>query len=125
MQTAMRSQSTARNLPCCARYVLQVSQMMLETAAIEEWTGRFRVWMYCIQPKIIPPMQTTRPIMSTADPLSEPFMKETEFRSGILMSDSLARTDGIRATANAAAAPNFDTLGNFMLRGRGLTMVPA
>src|ERR1700677_409929 len=99
MQAAISSHRTARNLPCCQRYVLQVSQMMLETAAIDECTGRFRVWMYCIQPKIMPPMHTTRPAKRTAEPVRDPPMNETAFRSGILMSDSLARTDGTEAMA--------------------------
>src|SRR5580692_2112998 len=120
MQAAISSQSTARNFPCCPRYVLHVSQMMFDTADIEECTGRLRVWMYCIQPKTIPPMQTTRPIRSTAEPVRDPPMNDTAFRSGILMSDSLARTDGIKDTANAAAAPHCQALGNFMLMGRGL-----
>src|ERR1700722_16172999 len=106
MHAAIRHQRTARNFPCWPRDVLQVSQMMFDTAAIEEWTGRLRVWMYCIQPKAMPATQTTSPVMSTADPVSDPPMNDTAFRSGILMSDSLARTDGMRSAANAAAAPN-------------------
>ena len=42
----MSSQSAARNFPCCQRYVLHVSQMMLETSRIERWTGSARVRMY-------------------------------------------------------------------------------
>src|SRR5580700_9269539 len=120
MQAAISSQSTARNLPCCPRYVLHVSQMMFDTADIEECTGRLRVWMYCIQPKTIPPTQTTSPIRSTAEPVRDPPMNDTAFRSGILMSDSLARRDGIEDAVNAAAAPNCQALGNFMLNTRGL-----
>src|SRR5579863_962138 len=97
--------------------------MMFETAAIDEWTGRFLVWMYCIQPKAMPPRHTTRPIRRTAEPVREPPMNDTAFRSGILMSDSLARSDGTEDTANAAAMPNCQTLGNFMLKGRGLVWV--
>src|ERR1700722_8398406 len=120
MQAAISSQRTARNLPCWPRYVLHVSQMMFETADIDECTGRLRVWMYCIQPKTMPPRHTTRPIRRTADPVRDPPMNDTAFRSGILMSDSLARRDGTEDTANAAAAPNCQALGNFMLKGRGL-----
>src|SRR5580692_10282798 len=120
MQAAISSQRTARNLPCWPRYVLQVSQMMFETADIEECTGRLRVWIYCSHPKIIPPTQTTSPARSTVEPVSDPPMNDTAFRSGILMSDSLARRDGMEDAANAAAAPNRQVLGNFMLKGREL-----
>src|SRR5580658_10423348 len=120
MQAAISSQSTARNFPCCPRYVLHVSQMMFDTADIEECTGRLRVWMYCSHPNTIPRTQTARPAMRTVDPVSDPPMNDTAFRSGILMSDSLARRDGIIDAANAAAAPNRQVLGNFMLKGREL-----
>src|ERR1017187_9749809 len=120
MQTAIRTHSTDRNLPCCAKYVLQVSQMMFETSAIDLCTGRFRVWMYWIQPHTVPPTHTRRPIIRTADPRSAPPMNETVCRSGILMSDSLARTDGMMDAASAAAVANCHALGNFMLKARGL-----
>ena len=54
MQAAISTHSTARNFPCCPRYVLHVSQMILDTTDIDLWTGRFLVWMYWIQPKTMP-----------------------------------------------------------------------
>jgi hypothetical protein len=93
---------------------------MFETVDIEECTGRFRVWMYCIHPKSIPRTQTARPMRSTAEPVRDPPMNDTAFRSGILISDSLARTDGIKNEANAAAMPKRPNLGNFMLKDRVL-----
>src|SRR5271155_2735550 len=114
MHTAMRTQRTTRNLPCWARYVLQVSHITFETAAIDECTGRLRTRMYCIQPNTIPARHTTRPTIRTVDPVRDPPMNDTAFRSGILMSDSPARRDGMQDTASAAAAPNFHLLGNFI-----------
>src|ERR1017187_1388639 len=94
--------------------------MMFETPDIEEWTGRLRVWTYWTQPKTIPTRHTARPAMRTADPLREPPMNDTAFRSGMLMSDSLARAEGMRVAGTAAAAPNCHSLGDFILKGRGL-----
>src|SRR5208282_6264658 len=113
MQAAIRIQSTTRNLPCCARYVLHVSHITLDTDDMEEWTGRLRVWTYCIQPKSIPTTQTARPTSRTADPLSAPPRNETVFRSGSLMSDSPARRDGMASAANTAVAPSCKTLYDF------------
>src|ERR1019366_4860289 len=110
----IRTQRTIRNLPCCPKYVLHVSHITLETLDIEEWTGSARVCTYCIQPKSIPTAHTTSPVRRTADPLREPPMNETAFRSGSLMSDSPARRDGTKDAASAAAAPNCQALCDFM-----------
>src|ERR1700690_527840 len=118
MHAAIRTQSTTRNLPCCVRYVLQVSHITFDTADIDEWTGRLRVWMYWIHPKTIPATHTKRPAMRPVDPVRAPPMNDTAFRSGILMSDSLARADGMQERAIAAAAPKFHRVGDFIMNWR-------
>src|ERR1022692_2272234 len=89
--------------------------MMFETSDIDEWTGSLRVWTYWTHPNAIPIRHTTIPAMRTADPLRAPPMNDTAFRSGMLMSDSPARADGMRDAASAAHAPICHALGIFIL----------
>src|SRR5688572_18584810 len=87
--------------------------MIWETADIERWTGRFRVWMYWSQPYTVPRAQTTRPIIRMVVPLNAPSKNVIVFRSGMWMSASLARTrDG--AVAVNAAAPHCRELRSFI-----------
>ena len=48
-------------MPCWVTYVLQVSQMVLETDSMELCAGRFLVWMYCKYPKARPITHTSKP----------------------------------------------------------------
>src|SRR5690348_14654501 len=91
MQAAINTHRMARNLPCVNRYVLQVSQMVLETFAMLSCTGRALVCWYCTSPKAAPTRHTRMPRYISVTPLmpaSPP--KWTVVRSGMTMSDSLA-----------------------------------
>src|ERR1039457_1399082 len=85
--------------------------MMFETSDIDEGTGSLRVWTYWTHPNAVPIRHTTSPAMRTADTLRAPPMHDTAIRSGMLMSDSPARADGMRDAASAAHAPICHALG--------------
>jgi len=118
MQAAMSSQRIARNLPCVNRYVLQVSQIELETFAMLSWTGRALVCVYWISPKIAPTAHMAIPIYINEMPLRPPRPSNlTWVRSGIFMSASLARNDTAGTEATARAASDQRNLGNFIIYG--------
>ena len=54
MHAAINSHRIARNFPWVNRYVLQVSQIVLETFAMLACTGSALVCMYCNKPNIAP-----------------------------------------------------------------------
>jgi hypothetical protein len=114
MQIAMSTHRANRNLPCWRRYVLHVSQIVFETVLMDLCTGRFLVCTYCSRPNSAPSAHTTNPSMSTVFPVSEPPRNETACRSGMLMSDSLARAGDVAASARTEAQANQGALMNFM-----------
>ncbi len=69
MQAAINTQSSTRNFPCCARYVLHVSQIMLETLLMALWTGSARHRMYSQKPNSAPTAQMASPRYNRAWPL--------------------------------------------------------
>src|SRR5437870_2204899 len=92
MQAAMRSQRMARNFPWVNRYVLQVSQMVLETVAMLSWTGSALVCLYCHIPKIAPIKQIKMPKYIKVVPLTPPRPANlTASNGGILISASLPK----------------------------------
>jgi hypothetical protein len=78
MQPAINTQSTARNFPCCSRYVLHVSQIMRETLLMDLCTGRFFVRWYCHSPNIAPTAHMTMPryISVTAAHAAQPVERD-------------------------------------------------
>ena len=97
MQAAISTQSSKMNLPCCARYVLHVSQIMLETLLIALWTGSARQRANSQQPTSAPTAQMASPRYNRAVPLKPTPGNFTCVRSGRLISASPAK---------ALAAPN-------------------
>src|SRR5471030_1085294 len=91
MQTAMRIQSVARNFPCCHRYVLHVSQMILETSPMDLWTCSARVCLYCKSPNAAPMAQIIRPENKIACAVKPPLPNDTLSNDGRLMSASPAK----------------------------------
>ena len=90
--------------------------MMFETVAIEAWTGRFFVWMYWIHAEDHADQADDKAgHAERRNRSSAPPMKETVLRSGSLMSDSLARRDGMKDAASMAAAPYCHALCFFMV----------
>src|SRR5439155_7303818 len=74
------------------RYVLQVSQMVLDTLPIDSCTGSALVCLYCTSPKIAPAAQIRMPRYINVRPLTPPSpLNVTGARSGILISASLPR----------------------------------
>src|ERR1035438_1185703 len=122
MQAAMSSQRIARNLPWVNRYVLQVSQIELETFAMLSWTGRALVWVYWISPKTAPTKHRAMPMYISEIPLRPPRPSNlTWVRSGILISASLARNDTAGTEATARAIDDQRSLDNFIIcEARGL-----
>ena len=110
MQTAMRIQSVARNFPCCHRYVLHVSQMMLETSPMDLWTCSARVCLYCKIPNAAPMAQMTRPANKIAWPLKPPPKNETSCNDGRLMSASPAKAFVAQNIAAKIIAPRKNDL---------------
>ncbi len=86
----MSTQSAARNLPCCHRYVLQVSQMMWETSRIERCTGSARVRTYSQRPNAAPTAHTNSPKNKIARLVTAPWKKLTWSSEGNWMSASPA-----------------------------------
>ena len=81
---------------------------------MEGCTGSAFVWRYWSHPKMTPATHTARPISRTWGPERAPPKNETALRSGILMSDSLARRLGAWSADNAVAVANVQNLGSFI-----------
>src|ERR1043166_1341367 len=80
--------------------------MILDTTLIEEWTGRFLVFIYSHTPKAQPSAQTRRPTIRMEGPLTgDPrILNETVVRSGIFIFASLAWREGDNVASDAAMA---------------------
>src|SRR5205814_99209 len=112
----MRTQRIARNLPCWKRYVLQVSQMVLDTLPIDSCTGSALVCLYCTSPKIAPAAQIRMPRYIKVRPLTPPSpLNVTGARSGILISASLPRTGATPHPARIHRRANQDLRLNIIL----------
>src|SRR5438445_5812161 len=88
----MSTQRMARNFPWVNRYVLHVSQIVLETADMLSCTGRALVCLYCTNPKIAPMKQIRMPKYIKVVPLTPPRPANlTASKGGILISASLPK----------------------------------
>src|ERR1043166_6688105 len=107
MHAAMSSQRIARNFPWVKRYVLQVSHMVFETAAIVLWTGSLFVWLYCQSPNSAPTPQIAIPIYISAIPDIPPRPPNfTVSSGGILISASLAEAETADKMAKMSTPQN-------------------
>src|SRR5208282_5071424 len=91
MHTAINAQSSTRNFPCCARYVLHVSQIMLETLLMDLCTGSPRQRPYSQKPNSAPITQQASTRYKRAWPLRLPLKNVTSCNGGRLMSASPAK----------------------------------
>src|SRR6266852_5095671 len=102
MHKAMSTHRIARKRPCWSRWVLQVSQIVLETCRIRSCTGSRLVCRYCTRPKAAPSAQITRPTSRIAIPgtLAPRMVNSTLLRGGILMSASPPKAAGAAAASS-------------------------